>query len=241
MGLIEDLADLAKDTSQAVGRPLVVLCYAQSLDGSITARRGQPLVLSGEAAFRYVHRLRSASDGILVGIGTVLADDPQLNVRLVNGPHPQPIILDSSLRFPLTARLLKRPGAPPWIFTAESASPTRQTELEQAGARVFRLPQHADNTLDLAALLDCLHRLDFHSLMVEGGARVISSFLQARLADYLVMTLVPVFVGGLHALEQPLFKNHHATPPTDTLELPHLQQVQYELHGPDLVITGRLA
>jgi 3,4-dihydroxy 2-butanone 4-phosphate synthase/GTP cyclohydrolase II len=241
MGLIEDLSVLAEQTSRQTGKPLVILCYAQSLDGSITARRGQPLVLSGEDSFRYVHMLRAACDGILVGIGTVLADDPQLNVRLVNGPHPQPIILDSSLRFPLSARLLQRPGPHPWIFAAESASNQREAELERAGARVFRLPLGPENSLDLHSLLNCLYQLDIHSLMVEGGARVISSFLQARLADYLVMTLVPVFVGGLHALEQPLFENHHTAPPETTHGLPRLLQAQYELQGPDLVITGRLA
>lgn len=241
MGLIEDLADQAERTSRITGKPLVTLCYAQSLDGSITARRGQPLVLSGEASFRYVHRLRATCDGILVGIGTVLADDPQLNVRLVKGRHPQPIILDSSLRFPLTAHLLQRPGPLPWIFAAETASARRQAELEQAGARVFRLPQNAENTLDLNALLTRLYQLGIHSLMVEGGARVISSFLQSRLADYLVMTLVPVFVGGLRALEHPLFENHNTAPPSNTLGLPRLLQANYELQGPDLVITGRLA
>ena len=85
-------------------RPRVTLTYAQSLDGSITARSGAPLSLSGAESLHYTHQLRAAHDAILVGIGTVLSDDPRLDVRLVTGPSPRPIVLDSELRCPVTAR-----------------------------------------------------------------------------------------------------------------------------------------
>lgn len=240
MGLIEDLPALARAYTATHRRPLVTLCYAQSLDGSIAARRGSPLFLSSEDSFRFVHRLRAACDGILVGIGTVLADDPQLTVRLAPGEHPQPIVLDRALRFPLEARLLQREGPRPWIFTTPTPQAEQVRPLEAAGARVYTCQDAPGNRLDLDCLLQQLYDLGLRNLMVEGGARVITSFLQARLADYLVMTLVPVFVGGLRALEQPLFENHHTPPPADTLGLPRLATASYQVLGSDLVITGRL-
>lgn len=240
MGLIEELPELASTHTAAHHRPLVTVCYAQSLDGSIAARRGSPLFLSSEDSFRFVHRLRAVCDGILVGIGTVLADDPQLTVRLVPGEHPQPIILDSALRFPRQARLMQRQGPRPWIFTARQPKAETVRQLENGGARVFTCQGEDSERIHLPALLEQLYELGIRNLMVEGGSRVITSFLQARLADYMVITLVPVFVGGLRALEQPLFTNHNNPPPVDTTGMPRLSRASYQMLGGDLVITGRL-
>src|SRR5512133_2370683 len=99
------LEELLSDAGRE-GRPLVTLSYAQSLDGSLAAQRGTPLALSGPQSMELTHRLRAAQDAILVGIGTVLSDNPRLTVRLVEGSQPQPVILDSHLRFPLNANLL---------------------------------------------------------------------------------------------------------------------------------------
>ncbi len=99
------LADVTEHRTQT-GRPLVSLCYAQSLDGSLAARGGKTLRLSGPESMALTHRLRAAHDAILVGIGTILADNPSLTVRYAAGKNPQPVILDSSLRFPLNANLL---------------------------------------------------------------------------------------------------------------------------------------
>src|SRR4051794_24685033 len=90
----------------AIDRPIVTLAYAQSLDGSIATAARRPLALSSQPALKLTHQLRAEHDAILVGIGTVLADDPLLTVRLVNGPNPVPVVLDSRLRLPSTARLL---------------------------------------------------------------------------------------------------------------------------------------
>jgi GTP cyclohydrolase II len=240
MDLIDELPDLAGDHYRRTRKPLVILCFAQSLDGSITSQRGTPLQLSSQDSFQFVHRLRAACEAILVGIGTILADDPQLNVRLVSGRHPQPVILDSNLRFPPTARLLNRPGPRPWIFTTQEGANQRQRELEAEGAQVFCLPGRPKEHLDLNAALVKLGELGIRSLMVEGGARVITSFLENRLVDYVVLTLVPVFVGGLRSVENPLYENHGAPLPVNTHGLPHLSGAHYERHGEDLVIVGRL-
>lgn len=240
MDLIDELPALAHAHYERTGKPLVTLCFAQSLDGSITSQRGTPLQLSGQDSFRFVHRLRAACEAILVGIGTVLADDPQLNVRLVSGQHPQPVVLDSRLRFPVTARLLNRPGPLPWIFTTTEGAHNRQQEVETAGAQVICLPGSAAEPLDLNVVLAKLGEFGMRSLLVEGGARVITSFLESRLVDYVVLTLVPVFVGGLRSVENPLYENHGTPLPVDTNGFPHLSSAHYERHGDDLVVVGRL-
>jgi GTP cyclohydrolase II len=184
------------------GRPLVMLSYAQSLDGSIAAHRGERLVLSGPESKALTHRLRAANDAILVGIGTVLADDPRLTARLAEGANPQPIVADSSLRFPPYAKLLDHPTHTPWIAASEHADPARANALKEAGAVVLRLPEGVDGRVDLSAMLDQLGERGIASLMVEGGAAIITSFLAGRLADQLVLTIAPRLIGGLRAVDQ---------------------------------------
>lgn len=182
-----------------LGRPFVTLSHAQSLDGSIAARSGRPLALSGPESMTLTHSQRACHDAILVGIGTVLADNPRLTVRLVAGRDPQTVIVDSRLRFPPYAELLRH-GRSPWIATAQEADPQRLEALETAGARVFRLPS-ADGWVDLVSLLKLLSDLGIHSLMVEGGAQVITSFLVSRLVDQMVLTIAPWLVGGLRVVD----------------------------------------
>jgi 3,4-dihydroxy 2-butanone 4-phosphate synthase/GTP cyclohydrolase II len=126
------LADI-RSQQQVAGRlPRVTLTYAQSLDGCIAARRGEPYLLSGPESKRMTHQLRAAHSAILVGIGTVLADNPRLTARVAGGENPQPVVLDSRLRLPLDARLLQTGS--PWIATTYSADPQRCALLAQAGA-----------------------------------------------------------------------------------------------------------
>ncbi|MEZ4684476.1 MAG: GTP cyclohydrolase II, partial [Caldilineaceae bacterium] len=117
--LITDVQRHANTYYQRCGLPFVTLSYAQSIDGSIAAADGRPLRISGDRAMQMTHMLRAAHDAILVGVGTVLADDPRLTVRLAPGNDPQPIILDSSLRTPLTARCLQNARAP-WLITTKA-------------------------------------------------------------------------------------------------------------------------
>ena len=204
-------------------RPFVTLSYAQSLDGSLAAVPGQPLALSGPESMTYTHQLRAAHDAILVGIGTVLADDPRLTVRLAPGPQPQPVVLDSRLRFPLDASLLRHPR-PPWIAATGRADPARQAALEAAGAQVVRLPTDDAGRVHLPALLDTLRDAGIKTLMVEGGSAVITSFLSARLADRLALTLAPRMLGGLRAVAAPCDLR--------------LQNVTYRTLGIDLIVEA---
>lgn len=214
------------------GRPLVTLTYAQSLDGSIAERRDRQLVLSGDESRAMTHRLRAAHGAIMVGIGTVLADDPRLSARLAEGPDPQPVILDSHLRFPPGARLLQNPTLKPWILAADSADSARRAALSAAGARVVSIPALPDGRLNLAEVVAFLGREGITSLMVEGGARVITAFLASGLADWLVITVAPVFIGGLAAVE-PSEDRQRA--------LPRLSNVCSTQLGQDVILWGDLA
>lgn len=227
---LESVSTRAADHRRRHGRPFVTLSYAQSLDGCIAACLGQPLSLSGPQSLKLTHHLRAAHDAILVGIGTILADNPLLNVRLVEGKNPQPVVVDSQLRFPLEANLLQHHPLSPWIATSEQADVGRQRQLEAAGARIVRLPRTANGDINLQALLAQLGTWGVNSLMVEGGARIITSFLSHQLVDHLVLTIVPRLVGGVHAVGN---LGQLASPP-----FPGLSQPQYQQLGEDLVLWG---
>ena len=209
-------------------RPKITLTYAQSLNGCIAARPGERLTLSGLEAMRMTHALRATHAGILVGIGTVLADNPRLSVRLVEGPHPQPIIIDSHLRCPLDCHLLQHPVRPLWICTSAQASPERQAELEAAGARIIRVAANAHSRVDLPLAMAALYQAGIHTLMVEGGAEVITEVLRTQLADRLVLTIAPRFVNGVHAITHEQF-----IPPT-------LHNVVQQHLGADTIIEADL-
>lgn len=228
MPLYDNWLTQAGQHRQETGRPLVGLCFAQSLDGCLTVERGKPTALSGAQSSRLTHRLRAAHDAILVGVGTVIADDPQLSVRHVQGRDPQPVVLDSRLRMPLEARLLQRTGSPVWIATTPAADSEKRIALEGAGTRLLVLPADDQGRVSLTALLDVLAENGVNSLMVEGGAQVITNFLTQGLVDWVAVTIAPVFLGGLPAIEGSL--------PTPL----RLKNPQFEQLGEDILIFGRL-
>ncbi len=197
------LADVTlAEGERGQGRPFVTLAWAQSIDGSIALAPGRGLPLSGSESLALTHAVRAAHDAILVGIETVLADDPQLSVRHWPGRSPAPVVLDSRLRTPPDARVLARPGVDRVVHIActEGADAVRAAPLAARGARVLRLPAWSNGWVDLEALLAALAGAGVQRLMVEGGARVLTSFLRAGLGDYALVTLAPRLVGGLAAL-----------------------------------------
>jgi 3,4-dihydroxy 2-butanone 4-phosphate synthase/GTP cyclohydrolase II len=233
-----DFLESAQEHRRKTGRPLVTLSYAQSLDGSLAARRGRPLALSGPESLALTHRLRAAHDAILVGIGTVLSDDPRLTVRLAEGRHPRPVVLDSRLRLP-DARLLSGPAALGRCLP--ECSSEQHAALEAAGARLCSSrPETA--VVPLPDLLARLAGRGIDSLMVEGGAQVIQTFLSERQADQVIITLAPVFVGGLRALEQGEFQTGPAVRPLfPESAFPRIANPGYQRLGEDLILWGRLA
>jgi len=183
--------------------PFVTLKFAQSLDGRVATSTVLSQWLSGPDTLRFVHKLRRDHDAILTGIGTVLADDPQLTVRLVTGRNPLRIIVDSRLRIPLTARVLADGAASGTIIVAsESADIARVKRINNLGAEVLRLPSSIDNSrVDLARLLRELDRRGIESLLVEGGKGIITSMLRLRAVDRLVVIVAPKIVGrGVEAV-----------------------------------------
>ncbi len=219
---VDDLLDGVGPAPQQ--RPAVTLSYAQSLDGCLTMRRGEPLALSGEASRRLTHQLRAEHDALLVGVGTIVADNPALTVRYASGPHPQPVVLDSQLRCPPTAQVVAR-GA--WLIAGPTADLERQAQLEAAGAMVLRVPTRPDGWISLPEAFQLLAQRGVRSLMVEGGAHVLTSCLADQVVDRVVITIAPVYVGGLHAVEK-------------RLPLPRLRQVHAWQLGEDTIIAGEL-
>ena len=215
------------------GRPHVVLKLAVSADDKIGAAGHKPVAITGEAARTRVHLLRAQCDAILVGIGTVLADDPVLTCRLpgMEARSPVRVVLDRRLRIPGTSRLVQSARETPlWVMTSDLSEAPAAMKLGGAGAQVIRVPATtAASGLDLPAVLHALSEKGITRLMVEGGARVASSFVAADLIDevWLLRGREEVGADGVPALDalplsaltgSPAFKVHASeTLQNDTL------------------------
>src|SRR3954471_19878324 len=175
-------------------RPNVVVKYAQTVDGRIATRTGDARWISGEPERRIAHAMRAGCDAVLVGVGTVLQDDPQLTVRMVPGASPLRVVLDSSLRTPPTAQVLSDDAATV-ILCRPGADPARRRELAATGAAVHEVPEGPDGVRveDAMALL---RGLGIDSLLVEGGGQVITSLLRTAAVDRLVVSVSPTIIGA---------------------------------------------
>ena len=211
-------------------RPFITVSYAQSIDGSIASRKREPIALSGPKSLVLTHQIRASCDGILIGIGTVLADNPHLSVRWIEGPNPQPIVLDTRLRIPLTSRLVQRRDLSPWIINGQDYSNENAQALKKAGATPLHCPTRHDGKIDLAALMGRLAEMKINSIMVEGGARVITSFVNSRLVDQFIITITPKLVGGLQVL------NSEGLEAATWLDL---KQIHYQLLDNDIIMWAR--
>ena len=217
------------------GRPLVTLKFAMSLDGKIATRAGDSKWITGEESRRYVHTLRARADAIMAGIGTVLADDPQLTARDANdAPLPrQPlrVVVDSRGRLPPDAKMLSQPGRT-LVAVSEIADEARDA-LESAGAEIFAAPG-TDGRVDLPALLTELGRREVTGLFVEGGGTLAGSLLDARLVNRVVGFVAPVIIGGDSA-PSPV-GGRGAALMSDAIRL---SKVKIERFGDDVAVIGR--
>ena len=230
--LVEDFACLA--TRQ---RPLVTLKAALTLDGRMATRSGDSKWITGEAARRHGHRLRDQSDAILVGVGTVLADDPRLDVRLTEGTDPIRVILDTHLRTPTGARvIIHESKRPTWIIHGPSAPPARRAALARSGVELIEVPSPTDR-IDLGEALRELGRREIMRLLVEGGARTHGAFLDAGLVDRAEVFIAPSILGDVEAPPLAI----RAFPPQRMEGLTRLEAVQVKRFGRDTLIRGRLA
>lgn len=216
-------------------RPFVALKWAMTLDGKIATVTGDAKWISNSVSRAYVHRLRDEYDAILVGINTVLRDNPSLTTRLAGkkGKDPLRIILDSSLRVPLDANVVNLESpAPTIICCAAKADKEKISRLEEKGVIIWQLPGSAGR-LDLNSLLDRLGEREVTSLLVEGGGTVIESFLRQRLTDKLYCFIAPKIVGGELA-KTPV----EGEGVQSMAEAYQLTELNFENMAGDLLVTG---
>ncbi len=213
-------------------RPFVIVKLAASLDGRIATAAGESRWLSGRGARRLVHTLRDRVDAVMVGAGTVLADDPALTCRIRGGRDPLRVVVDGALRISPRARLLRqRSRAATLIATAKAASAARVRGLAAAGAELLRFDAPAGR-IRLAALLAELARRDVTSVLVEGGGDLASALLRERVVDRVLVVATPRLLGGdARPMLGPLAVRRLAA-------APRLRDLRIERLGPDLLIDG---
>jgi GTP cyclohydrolase II len=227
-----DVASLLGEVRVRTSRPYVVVKYAQTIDGRIATSTGDARWISGEEERRTSHALRAACDAVLVGVGTIIADDPQLTVRMVPGASPIRVVLDPRLRIPGHARVLEDDGMTT-IVTTSASSPERRAELRRRGVSVVVVPAASDG-VDLTAALEALFADGIRSVLVEGGARVITSFLSLGVVDRLVVAIAPRLMGsGTDAVNDLGI--------TEVASSIRLERRAVHVAGDDVLIAGDLA
>ena len=178
------------------GTPFVTLKYAQTLDGRIATSEGHSQWVSSGKSLKFAHALRSHHDAVLIGVGTLLRDNPELTTRLVKGRNPLRIVVDSHLRTPLDAGILKNQTlAKTMIATTGNANSKKRVRLDEMGIETVLVAQNDDHCVDLTKLFAELGKRKISSVLVEGGASVITSVLKDRLADRVVIIIAPKIVG----------------------------------------------
>lgn len=219
----------------ASGRPLVLAKWASTLDGRIASAAGKSRWITGEGARRRALELREEYDAVLVGAGTVIADDPRLTRRLGWNratPHWR-IVLDGRLRVPEDARIFRGPGRT-LVVTAASAGHPKARRLARRGAVVWSLPSRARGRVDLTRMLRELARREVTSLMVEGGSETLGSFFSAGRVDRVAVFLAPRILGGAGAPAAIGGRGFALA------RAPRLAGVGIETVGGDLLVTGRV-
>ena len=184
------------------GLPLVTLKFAQTMDGRIATATGDSRWISSDKFRRLAHKLRATNDAVMVGIDTVLADNPRLTVRLVKGRSPTRVILDSRLRIPLEAEVVRsQEAAPTIIATTSRADEKKLSSLRNIGIEVLLIQEDEAGEVDLRHLLSLLGERNISSVLVEGGAGVITSLLRHHLADKVMLAIAPKIMGkGIEAV-----------------------------------------
>ena len=222
------------------GRPYVIAKFAASLDGKIATRTGDSQWITGPEARQQGHQLRHLCDGIVVGAGTAVADNPRLTARLPHNPepsHPLRILLDSRGRVPLDARLFQ-PGLPGSTLVAatEQMPAKRRTALARRGVETLILPAAPSGQVDVSLLLDELGRRGLISLLVEGGGELLGSFFAAGLVNEVWAFLAPMIIGGDSAPGPVRGPGADRLADAWRLQNPHVETV-----GQDILVRGYLS
>jgi len=238
-GLLEEEARRLNEaylTQRREGRPFVTAKLAATLDGRLAARTGASRWITGEEARRRAHELRAAHDAVLVGIGTVLADDPRLTPRTgmaLEGPPRLRVVVDSRLRIPLDGQLARSSGeAPVLVYTGAGSAARGRSALEGAGLEVIEVPT-AERGLDLQAVLEDLGRRDLLSVLAEGGGGLVGGLLARGLVDKVAWFVAPLILGDAEAV--PAVAGLAPDSPREGIRLGRLET---EVVGGDFLIVG---
>ena len=219
-----------KTKYRSTGLPFVTLKLAQTLDGNIATCTGDSKWITSKASRVRGHQLRAEADAILVGRGTVMADDPELSVRHVDGCSPTKIVLDSQLKIGLNAKIFS--GAPLIIATAEEVCKKRIKERKKKEAQVWQLPI-LKGQIDMKAGLQKSAQMGLRHILIEGGSRVATSALRLSLVDRIAAFVAPKILGvGI-----PAIGSLNITSITDAIAL---ENVKVESIGNDFLFTARV-
>lgn len=228
LAFIETLLDqLSLARAAPDGGSFVTLTYTQSLDGGIATGPQASLAPESKQSLVLTHYLRAQHDALLVGVDTILADDPRLNVRYCEGEAPRLVILDPLAQTPPDCRALAHAKQAPIIAVTAHADPARRAELAAAGAEILLVNADAEAGPDLKEIQGTLKHRDLRLLMVEGSPSIIHTFLKQQLVNYCVITITPQLLGGLRAIDGL----------RDTPSL-SLTDCQYRTLGSDLIAYG---
>ncbi len=215
-------------------RAFVVLKSAASLDGRTATRAKESQWITSTPARREGHHLRSASDGILVGLGTVVADDPRLTARVPRAAHPARIVVDSRLRVPLEARIVRTANdVRTLVATTQRAPPQKKSQLARLGVEVLTLPSDPHGRVELDALLGALFTAGLNQVLVEGGPTLQGALMDLGLVNKVVFFVAPKLIGGRDA--PGILDGQGVAHISDAIDLARMDA---KMVGPDLMITA---
>jgi|Deesub1362A_J573_1020465.scaffolds.fasta_scaffold06467_4 diaminohydroxyphosphoribosylaminopyrimidine deaminase/5-amino-6-(5-phosphoribosylamino)uracil reductase len=212
-------------------RPFVILKLAQSMDGRIATSRGESKWITGEKARQMVHRLRNEVDAVMVGIGTILKDNPSLDCRIKGGRNPYRVILDTRLSIPPDSRVLKH-GDGKTIVVTTRGTQKRIREIKATGSRVM-IVRGKGGGVDIGALMDELGRMGIMSVMIEGGSSVGASALSEGVVDKVMFFIAPIIIGGVDAI--PSIGGRSPLSLKDAIQI---RQMRLRRVGGDILLEG---
>lgn len=216
--------------------PFVILKFASSLDGKIALPSGESRWITGEVARRHAHRLRAMVDAVLVGIGTVIKDDPVLSVRdiYIKGKQPLRIVVDSKLRIPLTSKVLDTSTSQKtMVVSTRSASVEKIEAMEKMGVKVMIVESREDGGVSLQSLINLLGKSGITSVLIEGGPEISSSALHEGIVDKVVVIYSPRIIGGNESISMV-----GGPPPKSLDESIFLKDVSVRRLGEDIMVEG---
>lgn len=213
-------------------KPFILLKIAQSMDGKIADAKGESKWITGEKARKYVHKLRNELDAVLVGIGTVIKDDPSLDCRLTKGRNPYRVIVDSTLKISLKSKVLQYSDGKTIIAATSSANKKKVAAINKTGHQVL-LAKSRNKVVDLEDLVMKLGRMGISSIMIEGGSHIAASALAAGIVDKIAFFTAPKIIGGSCAVT-----SVEGGAPASLINAIKIRAIKTRKFGDDLFIEG---